>query len=144
MTTFNSLFAQLAAETVKKEQKVCIVEAVRTPLCKAKKGAFKDTTADVLLAHVLRDVVKRTNGKVNVGDVDDIIVGNVLQPGGGAAMARMSMLAGGFPDTTTVSTTNRQCSSGLQALASVAGSLLLGATKLSIAAGVESMSNDNI
>lgn len=70
-----------------------IVCAVRTPLQRAKKGHFKDVYPEELLAAVLRGLVKRTN--INPSIVQDIIVGNVLPPGGGATTARMAALYAG-------------------------------------------------
>ncbi len=64
--------------------------------------------------------------------VDDIIVGNVLPPGGGATIARMAMLHAGFPEKTSVATVNRQCSSGLQAVASIAAAIQAGHISIGI------------
>lgn len=74
--------------------------------------------------------------------VQDICVGNVDGRGGLATPARMAALAAGFPETTSVSTTNRQCSSGLQACVTIATSIQAGLIDIGIGAGVESMSND--
>jgi acetyl-CoA acyltransferase 1 len=74
--------------------------------------------------------------------IGDIVVGNVLSPGGGAAMARVAQLLSGIPHTVPLTTVNRQCSSGLQAVASVAAALKSGQYEVGIAAGVESMSQD--
>jgi acetyl-CoA acyltransferase 1 len=66
---------------------VVICSAVRTPLIKAKRGPFKDTAPEYLLSTVLRGVVERV--KLSPKEVQDIVVGNTLQPGGGAMTARM-------------------------------------------------------
>lgn len=116
---------------------VVIVCAVRTPLCRARKGGLKDVPASTLLATVLKETLVRTtlHGK----DVDDICVGNVLGPAASAAAFRMSALVAGFPNTTSLSTTNRQCSSGLQAVANIANAIRAGDIHIGIGCGVESM-----
>jgi len=117
---------------------VVVVAAVRTPIGKAKRGSFKDTPAVDLLVVVLKAILERT--KIDPAIVQDICVGQVLAPGGGATLARLASLAAGFPYTTSVSTTNRQCSSGLQAFANIAAAIKNGYYDIGIAAGVESMS----
>lgn len=71
--------------------------------------------------------------------IDDICVGNVLQPGAGAAVARMAMFEAGFPESVPCYAINRQCASGLQAIANIAGSVTAGHYEIGIAAGVESI-----
>ncbi|KAF0690312.1 Aste57867_18293 [Aphanomyces stellatus] len=117
---------------------VVIVAATRTPIAKAKRGAFKDTTPDVLLRHVFQGLLEQT--KIDPAVVADVVVGNVLQPGSAAAAARMGQLCAGIPYTVPVTTVNRQCSSGLQAFANVASAIQAGFYDVGIAAGVESMS----
>jgi acetyl-CoA acyltransferase 1 len=73
-------------------------------------------------------------------DVEDVQVGTVLAAGGGATEAKMALFAAGYPDTVSLATTNRQCSSGLQAFVNVAGAIRNGQIKIGVAAGVESMS----
>jgi len=72
---------------------VVIVSAVRTPIARAKKGAYKDTTPDDLLAAVLEGVVKKVG--LDPKMVQDIQVGNCLPPGGGAMNARQSQFYAG-------------------------------------------------
>jgi len=67
-------------------------------------------------------------------------VGTVLAAGGGASEAKMALFAAGYPDSTCLATTNRQCSSGLQAFVNIAGAVRTGQIKIGVAAGVESMS----
>jgi len=131
--------SKCAAElSVQRDDDVVIIGAVRTALGKAKKGAFKDTHWTHLLSVVLREVLVRS--KVSGEDVEDIQVGTVLAKCGGATEARMAALNAGIPHTAAVATTNRQCSSGLQAMANIASSLQAGYIRVGIAAGVESMS----
>lgn len=117
---------------------VVVVSALRTPITKARRGGFKDTTPDVLLGHVLQAVLKQA--KLDPKRVGDVVVGNVLQPGAGAGMARMAQLAAGIPHTVPLHVLNRQCSSGLQAVANVVAAINAGYYDIGIAAGVECMS----
>ncbi|KAK4698710.1 acetyl-CoA C-acetyltransferase, partial [Phenoliferia sp. Uapishka_3] len=117
---------------------VVICASVRTPLTKARKGGLAKASVDLMLATVLREVVKRSG--VEAALVEDIIVGSVLTPGGGgASLARMAALAAGIPATTSIATTNRQCASGLQAVATVAAAIRSGQIDIGIGSGVESM-----
>lgn len=133
-----AVLADQLAPTNSRENDVVIVAAVRTPICKATRGGLSTTAPDVLLNQVLQAVVNAAN--VDPSIIQDICVGNVLQPGGGAVMARMAQFEAGLPETIPLSTTNRQCSSGLQAIASIFGAIKAGAIDCGIGAGVESMS----
>ncbi|KAJ0236143.1 3-ketoacyl-CoA thiolase 2 [Hirschfeldia incana] len=117
---------------------VVIVAAQRTALCKAKRGSFKDTYPDELLASVLRAVIEKT--KLDPSEVGDIVVGNVLGSGSQKATEfRMAAFYAGFPETVPIRTVNRQCSSGLQAVADVAAAIKAGFYDIGIGAGLESM-----
>ncbi|KAL1188778.1 3-ketoacyl-CoA thiolase 1, peroxisomal [Cardamine amara subsp. amara] len=117
---------------------VVIVAAQRTALCKAKRGSFKDTYPDQLLASVLRALIEKTN--VNPSEVGDIVVGTVLGPGSQrASECRMAAFYAGFPETVPIRTVNRQCSSGLQAVADVAAAIKAGFYDIGIGAALESM-----
>jgi len=130
----------------KRDDDVVIVSCCRTAIGKSKRGGFKDTHWTDLLAVVLREVINRdgVRGKIQAQDVQDIHVGIVLAPGGGATPARQAMFLAGYPETTAVSTLNRQCSSGLQAVANVAAGISQGYFTIGIAAGVESMSSGDM
>jgi len=117
-----------------------IVAALRTPITRAKRGGFKDTHPEVLLAAVLKAIYEKT--RIDPKLVQDIVVGNVLPPGGGATVARMAALYAGYPVETSIMTVNRQCSSGLQACAQVAASIKSGYLDIGIGAGVESMTKN--
>ena len=65
---------------------VVVVSALRTPICKGKRGELKDTPPDLLLISVLKATMERTGLDPRL--IGDICVGNVLQPGAGAATAR--------------------------------------------------------
>jgi len=136
-----------------------IVSAIRTPLCRAKKsnGKLAHLPPSSLLSAVLRGVLLRhpqeLHDKNAIADEDyliqprsvqDICVGNVLSPPTAAVAFRMAALSAGIPYTTSLSTVNRQCSSGLQAIANIAQAIKCGSIDIGIGCGVESMSNDNM
>ncbi|XP_042063604.1 3-ketoacyl CoA thiolase 1, peroxisomal-like [Salvia splendens] len=122
---------------------IVIVAAYRTAICKAKRGGFKDTLPDDLLATVLKALIDRTN--INPAEIGDIVVGTVLAPGSQRAIeCRMAAFYAGFPDSVPLRTVNRQCSSGLQAVADVAAFIKAGYYDIGIAAGLESMSVNNV
>lgn len=83
----------------------------RTAMTKAKRGAQKDTPPEAMLQPVLEAVLKQAG--IPASKVEDVCIGNVLQPGSGAGTARMAMFLAGYPATTSLQVVNRQCSSGL-------------------------------
>ncbi|KAM9857593.1 3-ketoacyl-CoA thiolase, peroxisomal [Aulostomus maculatus] len=117
---------------------VVVVHGLRTAIGKAKRGALKDTTPDEMLSAAMTAVL--TDIGLSPSKLGDVCVGNVLQPGAGALMARVAHFLSGFPDSVPVYTVNRQCSSGLQALLNIAGAIRSGSIDLGLACGVESMS----
>ncbi|KAI5481881.1 hypothetical protein MNV49_000158 [Pseudohyphozyma bogoriensis] len=119
---------------------VVVVSALRTPMTKGKKGGLKDTLPEEMLLAAFKGVVDQSG--IDPKLVEEICVGTVLQPSGGANTARMAQLAAGFPVTSYVSTVNRQCSSGLAAISTIAKSIQAGEIQAGIGAGVESMSRD--
>ncbi|EEY22025.1 3-ketoacyl-CoA thiolase with broad chain length specificity [Verticillium nonalfalfae] len=117
---------------------VVVTAALRTPFTKGGKGGFKDTQAADLMAGALKALLERS--KIDPALVEDIAVGTVLAPGGGATEMRAAALVAGFPTTTAVRTLNRQCSSGLQASIDIINQIKSGMIEIGIGAGVESMS----
>ncbi|XP_022070135.1 3-ketoacyl-CoA thiolase, peroxisomal [Acanthochromis polyacanthus] len=117
---------------------VVVVHGRRTAIGRAKRGTLKDTTPDELLSAVMTAVL--TDVGLSPDRLGDVCVGNVLQPGAGALMARVAHFLSGFPESVPVYTVNRQCSSGLQALLNLAGSIRSRSVDLGLACGVESMS----
>lgn len=111
---------------------------LRTPFTKGGKGGFKDTMASDLVAGALKGIIDRS--KIDPALVEDVCVGTVLAPGGGATEMRAAALVAGFTEATAVRTLNRQCSSGLQACVDVANQISAGMIEVGIGAGVESMS----
>ena len=121
---------------------VVIVSACRTPLCRSRKGGLAHVDAATLLTTVLSESLRRT--RMTGHDVDDVCVGNVLGPPSSAAAWRMAQLsAAGFESTTaaSISCVNRQCSSGLQAVANIANGIAAGNMNIGIGCGVESMTS---
>jgi len=117
---------------------VVIVAAVRTPLTKSGKGGLKDTLPESLTCQVIAELVKRGNIKPEL--VEEIVFGNVLQNGAGFMSARMSQFLAGIPETTSLMSVNRLCSSGLQAVMNAAYSISCKQVDIAIGGGVESMS----
>ncbi|KAI9900719.1 hypothetical protein N3K66_004981 [Trichothecium roseum] len=122
----------------KRPDDVVVTACCRTAFTKGGKGGFKDTAAADLMAGILKAVVDRS--KINPALIEDICVGTVLAPGGGATEMRAASLVAGFPESTAVRTLNRQCSSGLQACVDIANQIKTGMIDVGIGAGVESMS----
>lgn len=127
--------------TAEFDDDVVIVAAVRTPMCKSFRGGLKDTHARELLAIVLKAVVERSGIKPE--EVGDIVVGMVIgQAGKRTKDCRIAMFQAGFPEKVPIRTLNRQCGSGLQAIADVAACIKAGFYDVGIGAGVESMTSD--
>src|SRR5579862_8599770 len=115
-----------------------IVDAVRTPVGK-RNGSLAATHAVNLSAHVLNALVER-NG-IDPAVVDDVIWGVVQQVGQqGGNVARMAVLAAGWPESVPGTTVDRQCGSSQQAVHFAAAGLISGQYDVVVAGGVESMS----
>ncbi|KAL8305320.1 hypothetical protein RB597_003824 [Gaeumannomyces tritici] len=119
---------------------IVVTACLRTAFTKGGKGGFKDTQASDLMVGALKGIITRS--RLNPALVQDICVGTVLAPGGGATEMRAAALVAGFPETTAVRTLNRQCSSGLQACVDVANQIKAGMIEIGVGAGVESMSTN--
>lgn len=117
---------------------VVICCAVRTPLTRAGKGPLRATPPEEMLKVLFEETIKRTG--LDPHKIEDVCIGNVLQPGAGALSSRIGALLGGVPVTASVSTANRQCSSGLQAVANIVAAIRAGFIEIGIGGGVESMS----
>ena len=117
-----------------------LVAAVRTPVGKAPRGAFRAMRPDSLLAHALRSVLARAPS-LDPAAIDDVIVGCAMpEYEQGMNVARIGVLLAGLPNTVAGMTVNRFCSSGLNAVSIAADRIRTGEADLLIAAGVESMS----
>src|SRR5438093_6917087 len=115
-----------------------ILSACRTPIG-AFGGVFKDLTAVDLGAIVIREAIKRA--RVTPADVNDVVMGCVLQAGAGMNVARQAALKAGLPVDVPAETVNRVCGSGLQAVVHAVEAIRVGYVDTIVAGGTESMSN---
>ena len=115
-----------------------IISAARTPVGKFL-GALKGFSATELGAIVVREAVKRAGVKPE--DVDEVIMGCVIQAGLGQNPARQAALNAGIPSTVSAVTVNKVCGSGLKAVMMAAQGVQLGDSEMVVAGGMESMSN---
>jgi len=132
----------MASPNSKLDDDVVIVSAKRTCLSRAKHGPLKDTPPEIMLMHVLKAVLNES--KLDPKLVEDVAVGNCLQPGAGAVTARAGQLLAGIPYTSTVVAVNRQCSSGIEACSIIASKIRSGIIDVGVGCGVESMSLYNM
>ena len=117
-----------------------VVSAVRTAVGKAPRGILKDTRPDDIAAMVIKEAVARAPG-LKVEEVDDFVLGCAFpESDQGLNLARVVAMRAGFPYTVPGQTVNRFCSSGLQAIATAAYEIMVGAADVMIAGGVEFMS----
>jgi acetyl-CoA acyltransferase len=116
-----------------------IVTSIRTPGCKRKKGAFRDTRPEDLLSFILEVAVEKTNG-LEKKDVDDIMIGcSFPEAEQGLNIGRVASQIAGFPVDVTGATVNRFCASGLEAIAQSAMRVMSGWSDIVIGGGLESM-----
>jgi len=116
-----------------------IVATARTGLAKSYRGSFNNLEAPSMVAPVIRAVLKRAG--VEPGEVEDVIMGAALQQGTqGYNIARQCAIAAGLPVTTAGMSMDRQCSSGLMAIATAAKSVMVDDVPMVVAGGVESIS----
>ncbi|MGE3072991.1 MAG: acetyl-CoA C-acyltransferase [Dehalococcoidia bacterium] len=119
-------------------ESVYIVDATRTPWGKFG-GALKEHTAVDLASLVIRKMIERN--ELDPGEVDSVTLGQVLQAGQGQLPSRQALIAAGLPETTPSTLVNKVCGSGMRAVVMASQQILLGESELSIAGGMESMSN---
>lgn len=115
-----------------------IVSAVRTPTGKFL-GGLKSFTAPQLGAMVVKEAVRRAG--IDPGDVDEVIMGNVVSAGLGQAPARQAAIHAGLPPKVGALTINKVCGSGLKAVMLAAQGIATGDVDIVVAGGMESMSN---
>jgi acetyl-CoA C-acetyltransferase len=116
-----------------------IVSTARTPIGKAYRGAFNNTQGQELIGHALAQAVKRAG--VAAAEIDDVVVGCAMQQGStGGNVARQGLLRAGFPVTVSGMSIDRQCSSGLMAIATAAKQIVNDGMQVTIGGGVESIS----
>ena len=116
-----------------------IVSTARTPIGKAYRGAFNDTPAQTLGGHAIRHAVERA--KILPAEVDDVVMGAALQQGGqGSNIARLALLRAGLPVTVSGQSIDRQCSSGLMAIATAAKQIIVDGMQIAVGGGQDSIS----
>jgi acetyl-CoA C-acetyltransferase len=115
-----------------------IVSTARTPIGKAYRGAFNATPSPTLAAHAIRAAVERAG--VDPGEIDDVIIGAALQQGVQATIGRTAALRAGLPVTVPGMSIDRQCASGLMAIATAAKQVIVDRMPICVAGGVESIS----
>jgi acetyl-CoA C-acetyltransferase len=116
-----------------------IVSTARTPIGRAYRGAFNNTPSPTLAGHAIRAAVERAG--IDGAEVQDVVVGAALQQGvQGGNIGRLALLRGGLPTTVSGMSLDRQCASGLMAIATAAKEIVVDHMDVTIGGGVESIS----
>src|SRR5262252_11009985 len=116
-----------------------IVSTARTPIGRAYRGAFNDTQGQALGGHVIGEAVRRAG--VDPAEVEDVVLGAALQQGStGFNVARQAAIRAGLPASVAGMTIDRQCSSGLMAIATAAKEIVHDGMSIAVGGGVESIS----
>ncbi|MDQ3140332.1 MAG: acetyl-CoA C-acyltransferase, partial [Pseudomonadota bacterium] len=115
-----------------------IVSTARTPIGRAYRGAFNATPSPTLAAHAIRAAVERSG--VDPAEIEDVIMGAALQQGVQATIGRTAALRAGLPVTVAAMSIDRQCASGLMAIATAAKQVIVDRMDVCVAGGVESIS----
>lgn len=116
-----------------------IVSTARTPIGVAFKGALNNIKSPTMMGHAIQHAVERAG--VDPGTIEDVVIGSVLTAGtAGMNVARLSALAAGLPNTVAGQTIDRQCSSGLMAIAMAAKQVIVDGQNVAVAGGQENIS----
>ncbi|HEX9955076.1 MAG TPA: acetyl-CoA C-acyltransferase [Allosphingosinicella sp.] len=115
-----------------------IVSTARTPIGKAYRGAFNATPSPTLASHAIKAAVERA--KIDPAEVDDVVIGAALQQGVQTTIGRTAALRSGLPVTVSGMSIDRQCASGLMAIATAAKQIIVDRMDVMVAGGVESIS----
>lgn len=116
-----------------------IVSTARTPIGVAFKGALNNIKSPTMMGHAMQHAVERAG--VDPGLIEDVVIGSVLTAGtAGMNVARLSALAVGLPNTVAGQTIDRQCSSGLMAIATAAKQIIVDGQNVAVAGGQENIS----
>ena len=116
-----------------------IVSTARTPIGVAFKGALNNIKSPTMMGHAIQHAVERAG--VDPGSIEDVVIGSVLTAGtAGMNVARLSALAAGLPNTVAGQTIDRQCSSGLMAIATAAKQIIVDGQNVAVAGGQENIS----
>ena len=116
-----------------------IVSTARTPIGRAYRGAFNDTQGQALAGHVVAEAVRRAG--IDPAEVEDVVLGAALQQGStGFNVARQAAIRAGLPASVAGMTIDRQCSSGLMAIATAAKEIVHDGMTIAVGGGLESIS----
>ena len=116
-----------------------IVSTARTPIGKAYRGAFNNTESPTMGGHTMREAVKRAG--IEPEEVDDVIMGCAVQQGtSGFNIGRTAGIVAGLPITVSGMSIDRQCSSGMMAIATAAKQIIHDGMTIVVGAGLESIS----
>jgi acetyl-CoA C-acetyltransferase len=115
-----------------------VVSTARTPIGRAYKGAFNATSSPTLAAHAIRGAVERSG--VEPAEIEDCVIGAALQQGVQTTIGRTAGLRAGLPVTVAGMSIDRQCASGLMAIATAAKQVIVDRMDICVAGGVESIS----
>ena len=116
-----------------------VVSTARTPIGRAYRGAFNDTQAQALAGHVVAEAVRRAG--IEPAEVEDVVLGAALQQGSsGFNVARQAAIRAGLPASVAGMTIDRQCSSGLMAIATAAKEIVHDGLTIAVGGGLESIS----
>ncbi|MEM7257677.1 MAG: acetyl-CoA C-acyltransferase [Pseudomonadota bacterium] len=116
-----------------------IVSTARTPIGRAFKGGLNNIKSPTMMAHAIEHAVKRTG--IDPAEIDDVLIGTVLTGGtAGNNLARNAAFAAGLPASTSGQTIDRQCSSGLMAIATAARQIIVDGMKVCVAGGQDNIS----
>ncbi len=122
-------------------REAAIVSTARTPIGKAYRGAFNTTTASALGAHAIKHAAERA--KVEFEEIEDVVMGCALQQGTAFQnVARQSALRAGFPIGVSGQSIDRQCASGMMAIATAAKQVIIDNMDIAVGAGVDSISTN--
>jgi acetyl-CoA acetyltransferase family protein len=120
------------------KERIAIISGFRSPMGKAG-GVLKNLTAHDLGSKIAREVLLRS--KIDGAKIDEVIIGNVAQPGEAANIARVIALKAGIPEHVPAFTVHRNCASGMEAITTASSKILNDEAEIIFAGGVESMSN---
>ena len=116
-----------------------IVSTARTPVGKAFRGAFNNTKSPTLTGHAIKHAVERAG--IEGAEIDDVVIGSVLNAGSaGSNIGRLAALAAGLPYSVSGQTVDRQCASGLTAIAAAAKQIVVDGINIVVAGGQENIS----
>ena len=120
------------------KERIAIIDGLRSPIAKAN-GKLNDVNADTLGAIITKELILRNN--LDYKEFDEVIMGNVAQPGNTANIARVMAIKAGFAQSTPAYTVHRNCASGMQSISSAIEKIHSNQGDLYLVGGMESMSN---